>query len=165
MTIENELVERYGREVLSVRTRNVPARMAKEGHMLAVVPRCASRGKLVRELRREGSKAHIARHRVTKEVTTNHVFTNALHAFAKHAHGVLAEIPTRQIVNLYGSRPQSLPAVKPLETGDDVKVTAGPFAGSLGQIVEKRGRRHWLVESMGRKFCVQTSSLIRIDPG
>jgi len=165
MSIETELVQRYGKDVLTVRTRNVPPRKARPGHSLAVAPRCASRGKLVSELRREGSKAHVTRHRVTKEVTANFVFTNALPAFTKHAMGVLAEIPNRQIINLYGSRPQPLPAEKPWELKDDVRVTAGPFAGSVGKLVERRGRRQWLVESLGRKFCVQTTSLIRIDPG
>jgi len=165
MSIEADLVRRYGPDVLKANRRSIPPRRARKGHQLAVQPKAGRRNKLVKELKQEGYKAHVARHRVTKEVTTRFVFTNALPAFAKHAASTLAEIPTREILNLYGKRPPKPVEVDPFKAGDRVEIKVGTFASMTGVLTRKRGRRQWLVDMGGKQVCAQTTSLIRIDPG
>ena len=160
MSIEAELVERYGQDVLTVQRRNVPPRIAKDGNQLVVIPN--RRERLVAELKRAGSKAHVSRHRVTREVTANLVYTNALPAFSKHARGVLAEIPTKAIVPLYGNRPPREIKRRPFEVGDKVKTNVGWF----GTVVQDRGRVFRVLEDQsGRVLTVSETSMIRIDPG
>jgi len=165
MSLEADLVRRYGPDVLKATRRSIPPRRARKGHQLAVQHKAGRRSKLVKELKQEGYKAHVTRHRVTKEVTANLVFTNALPAFAKHAASVLAEIPTREILNLYGQRPPKPVEVDPFKAGDRVEIKVGTFASMTGVLTRKRGRRQWLVDISGRQVCAQTTSLIRIDPG
>jgi hypothetical protein len=157
MSIEKELVERYGQDVLTVQRRYVPPRIAKDGNQLVVIPN--RREKLVEELKCAGSKAHVSRHRVTREVTANYVYTNALPAFAKHARGVLAEIPTRTIKPLYGHRPPREIKRRPFEIGDRVKT----HVGWVGTVVQDRGRVFRVREDQSeRLLTVHESSMIRI---
>jgi len=163
-TITDYLVSRYGPEILTVRRHDMPLRKAQPKHQLAVVPKGGQRRKLEKELRREGYKAHVARHRVDKDVTANLVFTNALPAFNKHARAVLAELPNKAVLTLYGRRPPA-EYVKPYEVGDVIKVKAGVFAGSIGPLVERKAKASWLVETGGKRFVVHINNMIRIDPG
>lgn len=165
MTIEAELIARYGPDVLEIeRNVAVPPRIARERHQLAVLPRGGQRRKLVKEQRREGYKAHVARHRITGEVTANIVFSNALPAFSKHARSVLAEIPTRDILSLYGNRPPR-PKIKPYEVGDKVQLTAGLLAGKVGKLIERKARASWMVDVDGKRVVHHIHTMIRIDPG
>lgn len=164
MSIEAELVSRYGPNILKANRRHIPPRRASKGHHLAVQPKAGRRNKLVKELKQEGYKAHVTRHRVTKEVTTSFVFTNALPAFSKHAASTLAEIPTPEIRNLYGQRPPVIRS-KPYEAGDVVKVTAGPCAGMTATLEQRKAKATWMADINGRRVVIHINNMIRIDPG
>lgn len=164
MSIEAELVSRYGPNILKANRRQIPPRRARKGHHLAVQPKAGRRNKLVKELKQEGYKAHVARHRETKEVTTRFVFANALPAFAKHAASVLAEIPTPAIRPLYGHR-QPVIRTKPYEAGDLVRVTAGPCAGMTATLEKRNAKATWTADINGRRVVIHINNMIRIDPG
>lgn len=164
MSLEADLVRRYGPDVLKATRRSIPPRRARKGHQLAVQPKAGRRNKLVKELKQEGYKAHVTRHRVTKEVTVNLVFTNALPAFNKHAASTLAEIPTREILNLYGKRPPVV-RTKPYEAGDLVRVTAGPCAGMTATLEQRHAKATWTADINGRRAVIHINNMIRIDPG
>lgn len=168
MSLEADLVRRYGPDVLKATRRSIPPRRARKGHQLAVQHKAGRRSKLVKELKQEGYKAHVTRHRVTKEVTANLVFTNALPAFAKHAASVLAEIPTREILNLYGQRPPKPVEVDPFEAGDQVVILKGPFERHVGTVISKV-RKGWNVDvPLFGSMCtvtMATHSLRKHDPG
>lgn len=168
MSIEAELVRQYGPHVLRVNKKDIPPRRARKDHHLAVIPKAARRGKLVKELKQAKSKAHVSRHRVSREVTANLVFTNALPAFAKHAASVLAEIPTREILNLYGQRPPKPVEVDPFEAGDQVVILKGPFERHVGTVISKV-RKGWNVDvPLFGSMCtvtMATHSLRKNDPG
>ena len=175
MSIEKELVAKYGSGVLTVRREDVPPRRAKPEHLdkhgklvryqMAVIPRPGARAKLVTEIRRAGFKAHLARHRVTKEVTANLVFTNALPAFNKHARDVLADIPSRDILRLYGERPPPPPQEKPFQKGDRVTIRQGLFAGMEGILDSRKAKASWAVDIGSKRTVVHISNMLRIDPG
>lgn len=164
MSIENELVERYGEDVLTVQRRYVPPRIAKDKHHLAVIPK--QRQRLVKELRRAGSKAHVTRHRETGEVTTNFVFTNALPGMAEHARGVLAELPASAIRPLYGARPPRPAPSRPYEPGDTIEIKAGPMAGVKATLKRKESNSTWAIGGdHGLRITIHVNNMIRIDPG
>lgn len=175
MSIEKELVAKYGSNILTVRRDDVPPRRAKPEHLdkhgklvryqMAVIPKPGARAKLVTEIKRAGFKAHLARHRVTKEVTANLVFTNALPAFNKHARDVLADIPSRDILRLYGERPPPPPAEKPFQVGEKVSICDGLFAGMAGTLDERKSKASWLVNINGKRVAQHITNMLRIDPG
>jgi hypothetical protein len=164
MSIENELIERYGEDVLTVQRHYVPPRIAKDKHHLAVIPK--QRPRLVKELRRAGSKAHITRHRETKEVTTNLVFTNALPGMAEHARGVLAELPASAIRPLYGARPPRPAPSRPYAPGDTIEIKAGAMAGIKATLKRKASNSTWAIGGdHGLRITIHVNNMIRIDPG
>lgn len=165
MSIEAELIQRYGRDILAVNRIDVPPRRSRPRHLLAVIPKAGRRAKLQKEIRQANGKAHVARHRETKEVTTNIVFTNCLPAFAKHARSVLAEIPTPLIRPLYGNRPPPPPKEKPYEKGDTVRLKAGTFAGRVSKLEERKSKCSWLLDIDGKRVVQHIHNMIRIDPG
>lgn len=166
MSIENDLIARYGRGILTVERKNVPPRVAKKKNLLAVIPRRNARKKLETEIKREGYKAHVARHRVTKEVTANFVFTNALPAFAKHAREVMAELPAQAIRSLYGARPPRPSPDKPYKPGDVIRIRAGIFEGAQAKLAQKKSKSTWYIDvAGGARISLHVSNMIRIDPG
>lgn len=58
---------------------------------------------------------------------------------------------------------ESQPA--PLAIDDVVSFSIGGVTDMIGRLTRKRGRRQWMVLSGDREFCVQSTSLIRVDPG
>jgi transcription antitermination factor NusG len=169
MSIEAELITKYGRDILTVRKQDVPPRRASDKHMLPVIPKAGQRRKLQAELRRDGFKAHVPRHRVDKDTPANIVFTNALPAFAKHARDVLRQIPTREVLKLYGSRPLASHSVPDAYAeGDHVRIDKGPFASFFGVVV-CRVKKGWDVDVniFGRicRVTMATHSMRKHDPG
>jgi hypothetical protein len=99
MSIERDLIERYGPQVLApTRQNNVPPRVAAPGKLIVATPRPAQRKKLVNEIRSCRFRAY-----APKEAG-RYTFSTALPAFSKHALNVVGEVARRQIGNLYPRR-------------------------------------------------------------
>jgi hypothetical protein len=171
MSIEAELIKRYGPNVLSVKRNNIPPQRAKPKHRLVVKPRAGARERLVKELRREGGKAQVARDRQTKQVNANFVMTNCLPAFTRHALGVLAELPNEQLIRLWGTRPRAKPIASiEFQPGDRVRIKPGVLSLPSGDDVTgklvRRMHRAWHVDiGMPGTVVVLRSDMILIDPG
>jgi|APGre2960657404_1045060.scaffolds.fasta_scaffold136505_2 hypothetical protein len=147
MSIEQDLVARYGQDVLKVKRQpRIPPRVAKPKHRLVVEP--TRKAQLVKELRRNGSKATICRHRETRETTTHLVMTNCLPAFTKHAKRVVTELPCAQILRLFGQRALKPASANPYTIGQSVMYgeIPGVVAGTNGDVcviaVTMLGKQH-----------------------
>lgn len=125
--------------------------------------------KAAAELRQAGIKAYLPRdrnHPRRPPMAPGYVFSRYKPAFAKHVANRIGGLVSSELGNLYAHRAQAAVVVEiKLSVGDDVSVKDGMFAGQLGKLVEKRGRRQWLVELKSGRVCLQSTSLIRIDPG
>ena len=163
---DDELILRYGPDVLSIRRAHVvPPRVASPGKLLTVVSLPAAREKLRTEIRRAGARIYGDRHRVTNEPTPgNYTFTNFLPAFTKHAARVLGEAARRDVLPLYGRREAKV-IVKPYEVGDAMRVTAGSIEGKLVKLIERKSKASWLVDCDGKRFVLHITNMVRIDPG
>jgi hypothetical protein len=143
MSIERDLIERYGPQVLApTRQNNVPPRVAAPGKLIVATPRPAQRKNLVNEIRSCRFRAY-----APKEAG-RYTFSTALPAFSKHALNVVGEVARTEIGNLYPRRPRR------------AKEEANPFA--VGQQVY-RGEVPATVISISGRMCVVQTTLIGRD--
>lgn len=99
MSIEAELVARYGDAVLNApRRKAVPPRRASPGKLLVSTAKPGCRKKLLSEIRQERIRAY------GPPEGGRYTFSNALPAFSKHAAHVVGEVSRLEIRSLYPTR-------------------------------------------------------------
>lgn len=128
--------------------------------------------KAARELRQAGFRAYLPVETVKRRrqpVARGYIAADGKPSEAKHVRKRVGEVERVELAKLYPRRDRGheKQEAKPFAVGDRVEIKVGPFASMTGLLAKKRGRRQWLVDvgcNTGR-VSVQTTSLIRIDPG